>query len=190
MEVVGEAGDGRIAVAAAVEQQPDVLLLDVTMPVMNGLEAARELAQKAPDVKILVMTMHQDEAYLRQFLQLGARGYILKKAADTELVSAIRAVQRGEVYIHSSMMVGVINRYVDRPGAASGPSIDLTQRETEVLTLVAHGYTSEQIADRLSISVNTVHTHRSHVMEKLGIRGRSGLMRYAIAHGLLKPEET
>jgi len=186
MEVIGEAGDGRSALEMAVESRPDVLLLDITMPGMNGLEVMEAVRRQAPAVGVLVLTMHEDDAYLRQFLNLGARGYILKKAADTELVSAIRAVHRGETFVYSAMMSGVLDRYL---GPADAPPEDtvlpLTPREIEVLTLVARGYTNEQIAKRLSISVNTVHTHRSHITEKLDLHGRSALVRYALAHGLL-----
>jgi len=190
MQVVDEAGDGWQTVEKAVALKPDIVLLDITMPGLSGLEAARQIRQQAPDVKLVVLTMHDDEAYLRQFLQIGAVGYIVKKAADTELVAAIRAVHRGESFIHPSLTRVLIDRYLQQPQVkAKSPVEELTLRETEVLRLVAQGYTSQQIADQLSISLNTVETHRAHIMEKLGLRGRAQLVRYAIARGLLTPDQ-
>jgi two-component system response regulator NreC len=192
MEVVDEAGDGWQTVEKTATIRPDVVLLDITMPGLSGLEAAREIKRKAPDVKLLVLTMHDDEAYLRQFLQIGASGYVVKKAADTELVAAIRAVQRGETFVYPSLTQALVDRYLERQDTApfAGSSEELTTRETEVLRLVAQGYTSQQIADRLSISVNTVETHRAHIMDKLGLRGRAELVRYALAKGLLTSERS
>jgi len=190
MQVVDEAGDGWQTVEKAVALKPDIVLLDITMPGLSGLEAARQIRQQAPEVKLLVLTMHDDEAYLRQFLQIGAAGYMVKKAADTELVAAIRAVHRGESFVHPSLTRVLIDRYLQQPQVkAKGPVEELTPRETEVLRLVAQGYTSQQVADQLSISVNTVETHRAHIMEKLGLRGRAQLVRYAIARGLLTPDQ-
>ena len=191
MQVVDEAGDGWQTVEKAVALKPDIVLLDITMPGLSGLEAARQIRQRAPEVKLLVLTMHDDEAYLRQFLQVGATGYIVKKAADTELVDAIRAVHRGESFIHPSLTRVLIDRYLQQqpPVKAKESVEELTPRETEVLRLVAQGYTSQQIAEQLSISANTVETHRAHIMEKLGLRGRAQLVRYAIARGLLRPDQ-
>jgi two-component system response regulator NreC len=191
MQVVDEAGDGWQTVEKAVALKPDIVLLDITMPGLSGLEAARQIRQKAPEVKLVVLTMHDDEAYLRQFLQIGAAGYIVKKAADTELVDAIRAVHRGESFIHPSLTRVLIDRYLQQqPPVKVKESVEeLTPRETEVLRLVAQGYTSQQVAEQLSISVNTVETHRAHIMEKLGLRGRAQLVRYAIARGLLRPDQ-
>ena len=191
MQVVDEAGDGWQTVEKAVALKPDIVLLDITMPGLSGLEAARQIRQRAPEVKLLVLTMHDDEAYLRQFLQIGATGYIVKKAADTELVDAIRAVHRGESFIHPSLTRVLIDRYLQQPPPVKAKESveELTPRETEVLRLVAQGYTSQQVAEQLSISVNTVETHRAHIMEKLGLRGRAQLVRYAIARGLLTPDQ-
>jgi two-component system response regulator NreC len=190
MEVVGEAADGWQTVEKALELRPDLVLLDITMPGLNGLEAASEIRRKAPDIRLLVLTMHDDEAYLRQFLQIGVSGYIVKQAADTEVVDAVRAVGRGETFIYPSLAGVLVDRYLDRPKSTKQASSngELTARETEVLQLVAQGYTSQQIADRLSISVNTVLTHRAHIMEKLDLRGRAELVRYALAKGLLASE--
>ena len=187
MEVVGEAGDGWETVEKAVSLEPDLLLLDISMPGMSGLEAASEIRRRAPGIKLLILTMHDDEAYLRQFLQIGASGYVVKKAADTELVAAIRAVQRGETFIYPTLTRVLVDSYIHKrePPKPGTPADELTPRETEVLRLVAQGYTSQQIADQLSISTNTVETHRAHIMEKLGLRGRAQLFRYAVARGLL-----
>ena len=187
IEVAGEAGTGQETIDQVASLRPDILLLDIAMPGLNGLEAARQIREQAPQVRIIVLTMYDDEAYLRQFLEVGAAGYVLKRAADTELVDAIRAVHRGESFISPSLTGRLIDSYLKRPAAlnASEGGAELSARETEVLRLVALGNTSQQIADQLYISVNTVETHRAHIMEKLGLRGRAQLVRYAIANGLL-----
>lgn len=187
MEVVGEAGDGWETVEKAVALAPDIVLLDISMPGMSGLEAAREIKRRAPDSRLLILTMHDDEAYLRHFLRIGASGYVVKKAADSELVAAIRAVQRGESFVYPSLTRVLIDSYLQQPETLNHRQSagELTPRETEVLRLVAQGYTSQQIAEQLSISANTVETHRAHIMEKLGLRGRAQLVRYAMAMGLL-----
>jgi two-component system, NarL family, response regulator NreC len=186
-EVIGEASTGAETVEKAIALQPDILLLDVGMPDLNGLEAARIIRSKAPAIAIVVLTMYDDEAYLRQFLELGAAGYVLKKAADTELVDAIRAVSRGETFIYPSLTRQLVDFYLHRlsPTRPDEPEIEISPRETEVLRLVAFGYTGQQIADQLCISASTVETHRAHIMEKLGLRGRAQLVRYAISKGLL-----
>lgn len=192
LQVVGDVGTGRDTIEQALRLQPDVLLLDIAMPDMNGLEVAREVRAQAPDVRIIVLTMYDDEEYLRQFLQIGVAGYVLKRAADTELVDAIRAVHRGESFVYPSLMGRLIDSYLKQPPPARSPEAagELSPRELEVLRLVALGNTSQQIADQLLISVNTVETHRAHIMEKLGLRGRAQLVRYAIAKGLLDtPQE-
>jgi DNA-binding NarL/FixJ family response regulator len=187
-EVVGEASTGEETVERATALQPDVLLLDIAMPDLNGLEAARRIRQQAPDLRILVLTMYDDEAYLRQFLEMGAAGYVLKKAADTELAAAIRAVHRGESFVYPSLMGRLIDSYLKRPSspATTEGNDGLSPREVDVLRLVALGYTNQQIADELCIGVSTVETHRTRIMEKLGLRGRAQLVRYALARGLVK----
>jgi two-component system response regulator NreC len=187
LEVVGEAGTGEETLEKTIALRPDILLLDIAMPGLNGLEAARQVRQQAPEVRIIVLTMHDDEAYLRQFLEMGAAGYVLKKAADTELLGAIHAVKRGEPFIDPALMGRLIDPYLKQPPPrASGSSDELSSREGEVLRLVALGHTSQQVADQLCISVNTVDTHRAHIMDKLGLRGRAQLVRYAMAKGLLE----
>ncbi len=190
LEVVGEAGAGEETVEKVVSLGPDIVLLDIAMPGLNGLEAARQIRQQAPEVRIIVLTMYDDEAYLRQFLEMGVAGYVLKKAADTELLDAIRAVQRGEPFIYPSLMGQLIDSYLKQPAPdhASETAEELSARERQVLRLVALGHTSQQIADQLCISVNTVETHRAHIMEKLGMRGRAQLVRYALAKGFLNPD--
>ncbi len=187
LQVAGDAATGVETIEKVVSLQPDVLLLDIAMPGMNGLEAARQVRQQAPEVRIIVLTMYDDEAYLRQFLEVGVAGYVLKRAADTELVDAIRAVHRGESVVYPSLMGRLIDSYLKQPPAPSAPQAGeaLSARETEVLRLVALGNTSQQISNELLISVNTVETHRAHIMEKLGLHGRAQLVRYAIAKGLL-----
>lgn len=186
LDVVGDAGSGEEAVEKVASLQPDVLLLDIAMPGMGGLEAARLIREQAPDVRIIVLTMYNDEAYLRQFLEVGVSGYVLKRAADTELVDAIRAVHRGESVIYPSLMGQLIDSYLKQPAPAQPQAGDeLSPRETEVLRLVALGNTSQQVSRELLISVNTVETHRAHIMAKLGLRGRAQLVRWAVAHGLV-----
>jgi len=187
-ELVGEAATGAEAVKLATDLEPDIVLLDIGMPGGNGLEAARLILQHAPRMRIVVLTVYDDEAYLQQFLEIGAAGYVLKQAADTELVAAIRTVQRGESFIYPSLTGQLISLYLKQskaPPAAAECTTELSSRETEVLRLVALGYTGQQIADQLSISVSTVETHRGHIMDKLGMKGRAQLVRYALSKGLL-----
>ena len=191
IEIVGEAATGEEAIRQARSLRPDMILLDIAMPGLNGLEAARAIRQEAPEVRIVVLTMYDDEAYLREFLQLGAAAYVLKEAADTELLAAIRAVQRGEPFIYPSLTRQLIDLYLKQARPAlplDNHEAELSPRETEVLRLVALGLTGQQIAGRLLISASTVETHRAHVMEKLGLRGRAQLVRYALSKGLLQDE--
>ncbi|MBT4501825.1 MAG: response regulator transcription factor [Gemmatimonadetes bacterium] len=188
IEVGGEAENGEEAIEKVAELQPDIVLMDITMAGMGGLQATRELVKKNPEMKILILTMHDDEGYLRQCLQAGASGYVLKKAADTELTAAIRAVHRGDVYIYPSMAKVVVEGYLQkdaRPPETSEEYDRLTGREHEVLQLIAKGHTNQQTADSLFVSVKTIETHRSHIMEKLKLRNRAELVRYAIEKGLL-----
>ncbi len=193
IEVVGEASDGAEAVSKAAELKPDVLLLDITMPNMGGIDALRTIKEKIPSIFILILTMHENEAYLLEALKAGASGYILKKAADNELMSAIRAVYSGEVFIPSSLTRSVVEEMVSG-GVSREESVDngqeqLSPRELEVLTLIAQGYTNQQIADRLYLSVKTVETYKARVMEKLSLGSRVELVRYALQHGLLSKDD-
>jgi DNA-binding NarL/FixJ family response regulator len=190
IRVSGEATDGLETINLAADLKPDVILLDLTMPGLGGLDALPVLRKTAPDSRILVLTMHEDELYLRQALKAGAAGYILKEAADTELISAIRAVARGEVYIHPAMTRSLLDGMV--PAAASSDVSaaadewdSLSEREREVLRLVALGHTAAEAAQQLALSVKTVETYRSRGMEKLGLRSRAALVKYALGRGLL-----
>lgn len=184
-EVVGEAENGVEAVKQATVLQPDVLLLDLNMPHMDGLAAIKALKEEVPAVRILVLTMHEDANSLQQAIQSGAAGYVLKKAVDTELLLAIRAVLRGEMYIHSAMT----QKLFLNNNAANTETIDLwtglSEREYDVLKRVALGYTNSEIADELFLSTKTVETYRSRGMEKLGLQSRAQLVKSALKHGHL-----
>lgn len=191
-ELVGEAATGDEAIARTKELIPDILLLDIGMPGLNGLDAARVIRRDFPGVRIVVLTMYDDEAYLQQFLQIGAAGYVLKQAADAELVSAIRAVQRGESFIQPSLTGQLIQLYLKQSQpqpVAEAEAGELSPRETEVLRLVALGYSAQQIGKELGVSASTVETHRGHIAEKLGLHGRAQLVRYALNAGLLGTED-
>lgn len=188
MEVVGEAEDGFAAIKKTAELEPDVVLMDITMPGLNGLETTREILAAHPDVKVLVLTMHDDEVYLRQFLSAGASGYVVKKAADTELTAAIRAVCRGEIFVYPSLAKAMVKEYLGispKQKKRFDQSCSLSEREKEVLTLIAQGYTNRQAAQKLYLSVKTVETYRARIMEKLQLRTRAELVRYAIQEGFL-----
>lgn len=191
MEVVGEAADGEEAVARALQLKPDVVLMDLSMPLMGGLEAIRQLRKKLPGTRVLVLTMHEDERYLSEALNAGAAGYVPKKAADTELVSAIKAVNRGEPYLYPSVARTVLDAYLKRESPTGGADAadvyrePLTDREREVLRLVAMGYTNQEIADEMAVSTKTVETHKARIMGKLHMRRRSELVRYALEKGLV-----
>lgn len=189
MEVVGEAADGAELLTLVETTQPDVILLDLTMPRLGGLEALPLLRQRVPDARVLILTMHQDEGYLRRAIKGGAAGYVLKKAADMELIAAIQAVMRGDMYVHPSMTRALLEDIApdaESAGAESDLWLGLSDREQEVLQLVAFGHTSKEIADQLSVSAKTVDTYRARGMEKLGLRSRAALVRFALANGLLE----
>lgn len=189
IKVVGEASDGAEAVSKTAELKPDVLLLDITMPNMGGIDALRTIKEKTPSIFIIILTMHENEAYLLEALRAGASGYVLKKAADNELIHAIRTVYGGGVFIPSSLTKSVVNEMVSG-GVSREESVDnsqeqLSPRELEVLTMIAQGYTNQQLADRLYLSVKTVETYKARVMEKLNLGSRFELVRYALQHGFL-----
>jgi two-component system response regulator NreC len=187
IEVVGEASDGRAGIEEAIRLNPDVVLMDITMPEMSGIEATRQIKKLLPDVRVLVLTMHENEEYLFQGLRAGASGYILKEAADTDLIQAIRTVQSGRFYLSPVAQTIMVGDYLQRVkiGEERDSYQDLTEREREVLKLVAEGYTNNQIAERLVISPKTVDTHRMHVMDKLNLHNRAELVKYAMRRGLL-----
>ncbi|MCL4472770.1 MAG: response regulator transcription factor [Actinobacteria bacterium] len=189
IEVVGEAENGREAVQKVQELHPDIVLMDIGMPVMNGMEATKQIKKRDQDVKILVLTMHDNEEYLFQVLQAGAAGYVLKKAADSDLVNAIHVVSRGDCFLYPSAAKMVVEDYLEklRHGQEPTSSYDtLTDREREILTHVAEGYTNREIAESLFISVKTVETHKANIMEKLNLHKRAELVKYAIKKGMLQ----
>lgn len=190
LEIVGEASTGVETLKQGEVLQPDLILLDLSMPGISGLDVLPTLRRLAPSSKILVLTMHDDKRYLNQALQNGASGYVLKKAADTELITAIRAVLAGEIYVHPSMMRFLLEDVL--PGREPPNSTDLwdslSEREQEVLRLVALGFTSAEIAEKLTLSAKTIETYRARGMEKLGLRNRAALVRYALSRGLISAE--
>lgn len=189
-EVVGEASSGTETLSLAERLQPDLILLDLSMPALGGLDALPMLRKLVPSARILILTMHDDPQYLRQALKQGASGYVLKKAADSELLSAISAVLRGEVYIHPSMTRILLEDMLPAPqSAVSENSWDgLSEREQQVLKMVALGHTSAEIAEQLNLSAKTVETYRARGMEKLGLRTRAALVRFALQEGLINKD--
>jgi two-component system response regulator NreC len=191
MEVVSEAPDGEKAAQTARDTRPDVALLDLTMPRVGGMKALQEMARHCREVRVLVLTMHDDPAYLRLALAAGASGYLLKRAVDAELIAAIRAVHRGGVYVDPRLANILVQDVLAKRSGKAGPTQPaniLSRRELEVLRLVARGYTSAQIAKQIFVSVKTIETYRSRFAEKLGLRNRSDVIRFAVQMGLLTPE--
>jgi two-component system, NarL family, response regulator NreC len=187
MQVLGDTGSAEEAVRLCARLRPDVILLDITLPQSSGLEVLQQVKHCSEGVKVLMLTMHEDEAYLSEAMKLGASGYILKKAADVELLSAIRAVYRGAMVVDPALTQMVVEKLY-RQGARgnSVPAGELTAREQEVLRLVALGYSNRQIADSLVISIKTVETHKANIKEKLQLHKRSDLVRYAMEQGLIQ----
>lgn len=188
ISIVGEASDGNEAVELAGSLNPDVVLMDISMPEKSGIEATREIKKANPNVEIVGLTMHAEDRYFFQLLQAGASGYVVKGAAPQELLEAVAAASRGEAYIHPSLHSKLIGDYVSRAENSDGqsPLESLTERELEVLRLIVDGQTSREIADSLVISPNTVERHRQNIMSKLGLRNRAELVRYAISKGLVE----
>jgi two-component system response regulator NreC len=185
LEVVGEADNCEDVQHLADQLQPDVVLMDVSMPVCGGIEATRRLKQRHPEIGALILTVHEDKSLLRAAIDAGAGGYILKRALESELINAIRAVARGDLYVHPSMTRALLED-ASRPAPVQQNGLDqLTPRELDVLSLVALGHTNRQIAQRLTLSVRTVESHRANLMAKLGLRSRVELVRYASEQGLL-----
>ncbi|HEX2981122.1 MAG TPA: response regulator transcription factor [Anaerolineaceae bacterium] len=186
LEVVGEATNGEETIRAARTTRPDIVLMDMSMPDTDGLETLSSLRREAPDSRVLVLTMHEDNALLQETLRSGAAGYIIKRAAESELIDAIYAVWRGIVYIHPSLLQSWITPPARVSPALPLESETLTSRESEILRFIVQGHTNRQIANALSISVRTVETHRANLMDKLNLHSRVDLVRYASQHGLLK----
>ena len=186
--VVAEAADGAEAVQMGIHEDVDLAVLDVSMPRMTGLQAAQELHARRPDLRVLMLSMHDNEQILYEALRAGASGFVLKTAADRDLVNACRAAMRGEMFLHAGAVTALVSDYLDRVRRGEAGSLDpLTPREIEVVKLVAEGHTSDEIAEMLVISRKTVDRHRANVLEKLGMRDRVDLTRYAIRRGLITP---
>ena len=188
VEVVGEADDGPEALRKADELRPDVVLLDVGMPGLNGLEAAARITAIDATIRILILSMHTSEEYVLRALRAGCAGYLVKGSAVSELEIAVRAVARGETYLSPVVSRRVVEDYVNRTGGAADPLDALTPRQREILQLVAEGNTSKDIAQRLGLSFKTVETHRSQIMERLGVHDVAGLVRFAMRVGLVTSE--
>lgn len=186
LEVVAEASDGAEAVSLALSTEIDLAILDISMPRMTGLQAARELQRRRPELRILILSMHENEQYLYEALSAGASGYVVKKVADRDLVEACRAAVRGEPFLYPGAVTALINDYLRRGRDGEKPRGPLTPRESEIIKLVAESYTNRQIAETLVISEKTVDRHRANILEKLGMRDRVELTRYAIRNGLVE----
>jgi DNA-binding NarL/FixJ family response regulator len=187
LEVVAEAEDGGEAVEKALSEDVDLAILDVSMPRMTGIQAVAELHKRKPELKTLMLSMHDSEQFLFEALRAGASGYVLKSGADTDIVDAVRAAMRGDSYLYPSAVTSLVRDCVERGGRGEDQFDVLTPRELEVLKLIAEAHTSKEIADALFISIKTVDRHRQNILEKLGMRDRVELTRYAIRRGLIQP---
>jgi DNA-binding NarL/FixJ family response regulator len=187
LQVVAEAGDGAEAVERALHDDVHLAVLDVTMPRMTGIQAAREISRRRPDVRTLILSMHDNEQYLFEALRAGASGYVLKSAADRDLVEACRAAMRGQPFLYPAAVAALVRDHLERASEGRASAEVLTPRELEILKLIAEAHTSKEIADTLVISVKTVERHRANILEKLGMRDRVELTRYAIKRGLVEP---
>jgi DNA-binding NarL/FixJ family response regulator len=188
VEVVGEASDGHEAVRQVDEAHPHLVLLDIMMPGLNGLEALARIHREHPEVRVIILSMNAAEEYVLQALRAGASGYLLKNVSPTELAMAVKAVAGGETYLSTSVSRHVIDAYLKRTGSQAGPLESLTSRQREILQLIAEGRTTKEIAKRLDLSVKTVETHRTQLMDRLGIHDIAGLVRFAIREGLIEPQ--
>jgi two-component system response regulator NreC len=187
MEVIGEAGDGETAVKEVARLNPDIVLMDISMPTMNGLKATKRLRSVSSDVKILTLTRHTDDGYLQQLIGAGANGYVLKQSAPNELINAIRTIGEGNAYIDPSLTRKVMGGYVNKAESLRGEGKgELTDRESEVLRLISFGYSNKEIGSRLDVSVKTVEAHKANAMRKLGISSRIDIVRYAILRDWLQ----
>jgi DNA-binding NarL/FixJ family response regulator len=186
--VVAEASNGNEAIARALRDDVDLAILDIAMPTMTGLQAARELSKRRPELRMLILSMHDDEGYLYEALRAGTAGYVLKSVADRDLVGAVRAAMRGEPFLYAGAERALVRDYVQAARAGEAlPEDPLTPREQQFVKLIAESNTNRQIAELLTISEKTVETHRANILEKLGMRDRVELTRYAIRRGLVEP---
>jgi DNA-binding NarL/FixJ family response regulator len=182
MEIVGEAGNGREAISQAAELQPDVVVMDVAMPELNGIEATRRIAESSPRARVLALSMHKDSVYVREILRAGAKGYLLKESIDVDLLTAVRALAKGEGYLSPAVSEAVLSDYRKH---VTDPLDLLSSREREVLQLIAEGKTNKEIAGALNLSVYTVDAHRGRIMEKLNLHSAGELVRFAVRKGLI-----
>jgi DNA-binding NarL/FixJ family response regulator len=188
LEVVSEAGDGLEAVQRGNEDEIDLAILDITMPRLTGIQAARQLTERHPGIRVLILSMHDNEQYFFEALRAGASGYVLKSVADRDLVEACRATMRGESFLYPDAVKALVREYVERASQGEAlPEDPLSPRESEIVKLVAEGLTTRQIAELLVIAEKTVERHRSNILEKLQLRDRVDLTRYAIRRGLIEP---
>jgi two-component system response regulator NreC len=186
IEVVGEALDGQQALTLAETLRPDVILMDIAMPGMDGLEATRKIIALWPDIRVLVLTMHRTDDYFFEMLKAGASGYVLKGAQTDELINAIRVVAQGEVFLYPPVARKLVQDYLNRVAGSAQSSPSLSPRETEILRLMAEGCSNKEIAEELVVSPSTVHSHRTNLMSKLGLNSRRELIQYARDHGMLR----
>jgi DNA-binding NarL/FixJ family response regulator len=189
VEVVAEADDGRQAIEKATEHKPDIVLMDISMPGMNGMEATRQIAKALPEVKVVVLSMHTNEDFVLQALRAGASGYVLKGSPPQELEMAISSVARGELFLSPAISKGLISVFLSQTADRASPLDQLTPRQREILQLVAEGKSSKEIARLLNASVKTVESHRQGMMDRLNIHDVPGLVRFAIRHGLVSSDE-
>jgi len=189
MEVIGEAGDGEAVISLASKLDPDIVLMDISMPVLNGLKATKKLRSLRPNIKILTLTRHTDDGYLRQLIAAGANGYVLKQSAPSELINAIRTVGSGKSFLDPAVTQKVMGGYASRSESLRGENKgDLTARENEVLRYIAFGYSNKEIASRIDLSIKTIEAHKANAMRKLGISGRIDIVKYAILQNWLQDD--
>ncbi|MGC5328632.1 response regulator, partial [Brevibacillus sp. SYSU BS000544] len=190
-EIIGEASTGEEAVLEALEKEPDVVLMDINMPLLDGIQATKQIKERKPQIQVLILTMYSDEAYLKEGLNVGASGYVLKRVVDTELITAIRTVLQGEHYIYPTLVPYLYKKSlveVPQENATETDDEILSLREKEILKFITLGYTQKEIADELYISIKTVETYKARIMEKLGVKKRSDLVRYALKHNMILDE--
>jgi two-component system response regulator NreC len=189
MEVVGEAGDGEAVLELASKLDPDIVLIDISMPVLNGLKATKRLRSMKPDTKILTLTRHTDDGYLRQLITAGANGYVLKQSAPSELINAIRTVGSGNSFLDPAVTQKVMGGYASKSDSLRGENKgDLSARENEILKYIAFGYSNKEIATRIDLSIKTIEAHKANAMKKLGISGRIDIVKYAILQNWLQDD--